>query len=337
MSAEYEYTAYMWSVRDWRGDDIYRLLSLEEKGAYRELLDECWIHQKIPNDVDRLARIAGMAIDAFKRLWSLIKEKFYEISEGWLSSKRLEQDRERLDEIREKRARAGQVSSAKRYGKKVPPKPDRGANGSGRTGKKSPHADNTNQASVRDCLTSVTEQATHEPENLTRFTDIQINTKEKKKSKSCALADARRVPLKEFIFQEYEHRFSFKPPTDKSDWKHFESMLTSTRGSPAFELGNLMQYWQIFLRTKEAAVGHPIRLFSSNVTKYAAMANGGIHEERFPEESEAQRRVRNTREASLRLRSRFIEQNSGGISHRALGGNTGGLYRGAADDPDQGS
>lgn len=94
--------AYMWSVTDWRKDDIYKLLTAEQRGAYREILDECWVNFSVPNKPELLARIGEISATVFEEMWPLIKSKFREINGGQrLVSKRMEKDRDRLKRIRD--------------------------------------------------------------------------------------------------------------------------------------------------------------------------------------------------------------------------------------------
>lgn len=112
-----EFTAYMWSVTDWRNDDIYKLLSTEERGAYRELIDECWINGSIPKDHLLLARMCGLSDAAFKQVWPLLQPKFENCRDNSkrLVSRRLEKDRKRLDDIRIRRTRAAKSGAAARW------------------------------------------------------------------------------------------------------------------------------------------------------------------------------------------------------------------------------
>lgn len=269
-TARQDYCSYMWSVKDWRSDDVYRLLSTEQKGAYRELIDECWVQKRIPNDQTLLARIAGLTVAAFKRLWKLIKDKFEEIDGGqWLRSRRLELDRGRLDGIRSLRSKAGKVSAQKR---KFNTKATHVENVLNKTPTETQPDLQTIQNTEIQSSSLVTVPILQQGSS---FENGSIPDEEKTKTKKpkTADADARRVPLKDFMSQEYEEKYSFRPPTDSSDWKQFEDMLKRTRGIEAFDLSPLMEYWHMFLRSPDSTCAHPIRYFSANVSKYAALNN----------------------------------------------------------------
>jgi uncharacterized protein YdaU (DUF1376 family) len=110
-----KFQVYYWSVTDWRNDDVYKQLSTEEKGAYRELIDECWLQERIPNDPQRLARIAGVSDAAFAVLWKVIGHKFIAIDNGdWLTSRRLEEERQKKIAADAQKVAAANIGVAKR-------------------------------------------------------------------------------------------------------------------------------------------------------------------------------------------------------------------------------
>jgi uncharacterized protein YdaU (DUF1376 family) len=104
----------MWSVPDWRGDDVYMILDNREKGIYRELIDQCWVAGGISSNPEDLARFVGEPVDYFRGVWAKIHKKFRVRGDG-LISKRLEQDRRRLKEVRKKRKDAAQKGADQRW------------------------------------------------------------------------------------------------------------------------------------------------------------------------------------------------------------------------------
>lgn len=106
--------SYMWSVPDWRTDEMYISLDNREQGIYRNLIDECWVAGSIIAEPELLARFVHEPLDYFLDLWAKLRPKFKPIDGGKkLISPRLEQDRRRLmlnAKFNEKRARkAAQV------------------------------------------------------------------------------------------------------------------------------------------------------------------------------------------------------------------------------------
>lgn len=99
-----------WYVADYRASRRVQRLSWQERGIYRELLDECWIEGSIPDDVDRLAEIAGCPTGVMAEAWKNLRPMFTPI-EGmdgmYLTSRRLEIERSDDDAYRVKMANAG--------------------------------------------------------------------------------------------------------------------------------------------------------------------------------------------------------------------------------------
>jgi uncharacterized protein YdaU (DUF1376 family) len=100
----------MWSVPDWRTDEMYTMLDNREQGIYRNLLDECWVSGSITSDPEILARFSREPLDYFAGVWAKIRHKFRSIENGTkLISKRQEQDRRRLKNIRENRKKVASL------------------------------------------------------------------------------------------------------------------------------------------------------------------------------------------------------------------------------------
>ena len=99
-----------WYVTDYRASRRVQRLSWQERGIYRELLDECWIEGSIPDDPDKLAEIAGCPRGVMAEAWVNLKPMFQPI-EGmdgmYLTSRRLETERSDDDAYRVRMANAG--------------------------------------------------------------------------------------------------------------------------------------------------------------------------------------------------------------------------------------
>ncbi len=75
--------AAWWWVDRWRASSAYSSMTLEEQGAYRNLLDELWLRGgTIPSDPAALARISG-AGRRFATIWARICHRFYEVPGGY--------------------------------------------------------------------------------------------------------------------------------------------------------------------------------------------------------------------------------------------------------------
>jgi uncharacterized protein YdaU (DUF1376 family) len=110
-TSESKAPAYQWYVRDWMSDEAVRLMTYEQRGILRELLDHQWLERSIPADVKQLARLLGMPAAKFQRVWPPIAEKFVDIGGGRLQNERLERSRTRLQEFRENKRQAGLKSA----------------------------------------------------------------------------------------------------------------------------------------------------------------------------------------------------------------------------------
>ncbi len=99
-----------WYVSDYRASRRVQRLTWQERGIYRELLDECWVEGSIPDDVDRLAEIAGCPKGVMAEAWTNLKPMFSPIDgmDGmYLNSRRLEIERSEDDAFRVRMANAG--------------------------------------------------------------------------------------------------------------------------------------------------------------------------------------------------------------------------------------
>jgi uncharacterized protein YdaU (DUF1376 family) len=73
---------------DWLADAQVRMLSLEERGAYMDLLCYQWREGSLPDDPVSLARMLGVTIEEFEEVWQSI-EAFFEITEEGLKNPRM--------------------------------------------------------------------------------------------------------------------------------------------------------------------------------------------------------------------------------------------------------
>lgn len=95
---------FLASTTEWDG---------EERALYLLLLAHQWAAGSLPADPARIAKVAGYDREPFMRCWQTISGKFVERDDGRLVNARLEQHRERTNEIANKRALAGAKGAAK--------------------------------------------------------------------------------------------------------------------------------------------------------------------------------------------------------------------------------
>lgn len=99
-----------WYVTDYRASRRVQRLTWQERGIYRELLDECWVEGSIPDDPKRLAEIAGVPQGVMAEAWQNLRPMFIEVDglDGmYLTSRRLEIERSEDDAYRVRLANAG--------------------------------------------------------------------------------------------------------------------------------------------------------------------------------------------------------------------------------------
>jgi hypothetical protein len=108
---------------------------------------------------------------------------------------------------------------------------------------------------------------------------------QKGKEKKTIAPDSRRVPFKDFMFEELR-AVGIEPVTDASDWTAYERLLAETRDKATsepkapFTLEKLKEYFSRFVHSPnrfDQDQGHPIRFFCTNVNKFMRNNGNGAH------------------------------------------------------------
>ena len=96
--------AFQWYPKDILASARVQMMTLAEEGAYRRLLDFCWLNGSIPNDAGKVARLIGKGctVDVAK----VCMEMFIQNEQGELIHERLEVERIKQKEHSEKRKQA---------------------------------------------------------------------------------------------------------------------------------------------------------------------------------------------------------------------------------------
>lgn len=95
---------YRWFPGDWKADT--QLLTLEEKGAYRELLDALWLYGPIADSDLSRARILAVSTRKTRTLWSRLAP-FFTVNDGMFDHQKIAMQRQQTAELQEKRRQAG--------------------------------------------------------------------------------------------------------------------------------------------------------------------------------------------------------------------------------------
>ena len=112
--------AFQYYPRDILSDINYQAMTWAERGMYHHLMDICWMETFIPDDPAILARVLGITPEAFSEAWKVIGKCFKGGSEnGQLVHPRLDIERAKQAQWKEKSARGGKLSAHKRKNQKA--------------------------------------------------------------------------------------------------------------------------------------------------------------------------------------------------------------------------
>ena len=110
--------AYQWYARDFEADEAVKLMTLEEEGAYRRLLDHQWLHGSIPADLKAIAAICkNMPARRMKAMWAAISPCFHPVAGDAtrLQNRRMERDRIKAQEFRDEQSKKGKHGATERW------------------------------------------------------------------------------------------------------------------------------------------------------------------------------------------------------------------------------
>jgi uncharacterized protein YdaU (DUF1376 family) len=110
--------SYPWYPRDFAGDEPVQLMTLEEEGAYRRLLDHQSLHGTIPSDPVQLAKICkNLSVPRMRKLWGAITPCFVPADEeGRLYNRKLQRVLEERRAYLEKKSQAGKAGAEAAWG-----------------------------------------------------------------------------------------------------------------------------------------------------------------------------------------------------------------------------
>jgi uncharacterized protein YdaU (DUF1376 family) len=115
--------AFQFYPKDFLTDENVLVMSLQERGAYITLLCVCWQQGTLPDDQERLARLCGVPVPAFRRLWPALAVCFRAALDqpGRLVQPRLEREREKQANFARRQSDRGRLGGR-------PKKPDESGN-----------------------------------------------------------------------------------------------------------------------------------------------------------------------------------------------------------------
>jgi uncharacterized protein YdaU (DUF1376 family) len=93
--------------------------TLIEQAVYWKLLCSQWENGVLPNDMTRLACIAGIDTTTMATLWQVVGKKFKRTATG-LVNKRMQERRRNYQEFRQRQSEGGRKGAAARWKKNAP-------------------------------------------------------------------------------------------------------------------------------------------------------------------------------------------------------------------------
>ncbi len=107
-------TGLFWWIDRWRKSSAFMDMTLEQQGAYRNLLDEAHLRGgALPNDERILAKACGDAL-AWTRVQTVVMARFKLHPDGW-RNETLDRIIAKTAQLSEERSRAGQSGNRKRW------------------------------------------------------------------------------------------------------------------------------------------------------------------------------------------------------------------------------
>jgi hypothetical protein len=119
--------AYQWYPKDYDTDEAVKLMTYEQEGIYRRLLDHQALHGSIPSDPKAIAKLVPkISLTRFLRLWPSLAGKFPPADLDRRVNQKLERVKADSAAFAEGKARGGRASAQLRlqlYGTAQPQKP----------------------------------------------------------------------------------------------------------------------------------------------------------------------------------------------------------------------
>lgn len=113
--------AFQFYAGDFLSDGRQIVMELAEVGAYIRLICACWKEGHIPDDVRKLAKLAGCTVEEMRAVWPAVGPCFEPdpAFKGFLVHPRLEKERKKQVAFKEAKSKAGKEGAARRWADKV--------------------------------------------------------------------------------------------------------------------------------------------------------------------------------------------------------------------------
>ena len=108
--------SYPFYFADWRGSEAVLGMTLEEKGLYRELLDDRWASGSLPVDESLLRKICRASSREWKRSWAKVSLQF-NLIDGRLHHPKVDEKRSQLVAWHDNRQECGRLGGLTKWQK----------------------------------------------------------------------------------------------------------------------------------------------------------------------------------------------------------------------------
>lgn len=107
--------AFQFYPKEFLTDEHVVTMSLQERGAYITLLCYCWQEGSLPANATKLARMLGVPVRAFRRLWTAMQPCFENVGDDRLTHPRLEKERAKQREYQQTVSDRGRMGASARW------------------------------------------------------------------------------------------------------------------------------------------------------------------------------------------------------------------------------
>lgn len=113
MARDKKAPAFQWYPKDILTDGKVIPMTLEEEGAYRRLIDQCWLDKRLPSNLETLAAMCkNVSAEKMRVMWNRIEPCFTRVEEGGIAffiHPRLEKERRKQAKNRKARQLAAKA------------------------------------------------------------------------------------------------------------------------------------------------------------------------------------------------------------------------------------
>lgn len=157
--------AFQFYPKDFLTDENVQMMSLQERGAYITLLCLCWIKGSLPDQQDRMAKMCGIPLPAFRKVWPALSVCFRPGGPDRLVHPRLERERDKQREYRRRQSDKGKASGVARNRKATEHEPDmnHGSTGVQPDSVPQPNRTRTLQSSSASAISNLQKERVHAP------------------------------------------------------------------------------------------------------------------------------------------------------------------------------